>query len=158
MTAFTDELIRKLSKAGEYSRAEVTAYLAEVLRERRDAIGRYWLDRITPLEDFALQGGRLEFRDLAVERGYAPQSPRAYRYWVEGSGSRTEFRGQGFELPEMRLSNDIKPDRFGRTPLTGIWIQSRRRDGGWALPAEVILGRTAGASGLAVLGWRHAAR
>ena len=158
VTAFSDGLIDDLVKAGEYSRREVAAHLADVLKQRRDAIGRYWFDRITPLEDFALRDGLLDFKDLAVERGYAGDGLPVYRYRVGDSKTGTEFRGPGLRLPELQPGNDVAPDRFGRKPLAGIRIQSRRRDGGWALPVEVILGRSGGGSALEVLGWRHAAR
>src|SRR5207249_7445213 len=41
VTAFSHEVIEKLAQAGAYSRSEVTAYLANTLKQRRDAIGRY---------------------------------------------------------------------------------------------------------------------
>src|SRR5207248_251596 len=50
VTAFSDEVIEKLARAGEYSRSEVTTYLADTIKRLRDAIDRYWLDRVDPLE------------------------------------------------------------------------------------------------------------
>ena len=158
VTAFSDEAIRKLAQAGQYSRAEVTAYVAEVLQRRRDAIGRYWFDRITPLEEFVLDASRLRFRDLAAERGYVDDNMRTYRFWTEGASDRKPFRGPALELPNLPLRKSARPDRFGRTPLARLWIQSNRRAGGWALPVEVILGHNRNSASLEVLGWRHAAR
>jgi hypothetical protein len=158
VTAFSDEVIHKLAQAGEYSRAEVTAYVADVLQRRRDIIGRYWFDRITPLEEFVLDASRLRFRDLAAERGYADDNMRTYRFWIEGANDRKPFRGQALELPNLPLRQGARPDRYGRTPLARLWIQSNRRAGGWALPVEVILGHNRNSASLEVLGWRHAAR
>lgn len=152
VTAFSDELIGKLADAGAYSRAEVKAYVAEVLRERRDAIGRFWLDRVSPLEDFVFENGRLRFRDLAAERGYADRP--AYR--VEGR-SPVHDRPE-IELPDLRLNPKARPDRYRRTEMARLRIQSRRRDGSWALPVEVVLGRNGNAAALEVLGCQHAAR
>jgi hypothetical protein len=158
VTAFSDEMIRKLAEAGEYSRAEVTAYLADVLKHRRDAIGRHWFDKITPLEEIVLDGGRLRFRDLGLERGYAEEGARSYRFWVEGVSQKQSFRGQSLELPNLPPRKVASPDRYGRTPLARLWIQSNRRAGGWALPVEVILGRNQNSASLGLLGWRHAVR
>ncbi len=113
---------------------------------------------MTPIEELVLDGSTLRFRDLAVERGYAPEPLRVYRFWVEGGKVTTGFRGRSFELGLLPVSNDAAPDRYGRTPLARLWIQSNRRGGGWALPVEVTVGRNSGGANLEVLGWHHAAR
>jgi hypothetical protein len=157
VTAFSDEVIEKLAQAGEYSRSEVTAYLADTLKRRRDAIGRYWLDRVAPLEEFVLVGGRLGFRDLAVERGYAPNEvARGYRLRLDGTKGPLTFSGQSVQLPELNLKADGEADRYGRLLLARVWIESKRRGGGWSLPVEVSLGQTRESRRLQVLGWRHA--
>jgi hypothetical protein len=158
VTAFSDELIQGLAEAGGFTRAEVTSYLADVLRRRRDAIGHYWFDRVTALEQFELKGERLSFRDLALDRGYAGREARGYRLWVEGGKERTEFDSQSVQLPQKPLSGLATPDRFGRIPLARLWIQARRRDGGWALPVEVILGRNRDRAAVEAIGWRHGVR
>jgi hypothetical protein len=158
VTAFTGQLIQQLAEAGEYSRPEVTAYLADTLRRRRDAIGSYWLDRITPLEDFVLQDGRLVFRDIAIERGYASEDSREYRLQAGRAGAPTVFRGRSAQLPALKLPDHVAADRYSRTPLVALRIQSKSRAGGWALPVEVVLGRNRDSTQLEVLGWRHGAR
>jgi len=92
VTAFTGELLQQLAAAGEYGRPEAAAYVADALKRRRDAIASCWLDRITPLEDFAIQGDRLVFRDVALERGYATEDSRVYQLLV-GRGGPTGFQG-----------------------------------------------------------------
>ncbi|MCP5117532.1 MAG: hypothetical protein GY953_42460 [bacterium] len=172
VTAFSDETIDRLTEAGRYSRDEVAAHLADVLRQRRDAIGRYWLDQVTPLEEFEFHRegaqGRLRFRDLAVERGYAEAESRAYRFWVEDSGGRELVNGnkqasngdlalRDVQLPD-REAVPGSPDGYGRTPVIRVLVQSNRRQGGWALPVEVVLGYPRDGPDIEVLGWRHAAR
>jgi hypothetical protein len=141
VTAFGNELVRRLAEAGEYTRTEATQYLTKTLLRRRDAIGRYWFGRLTALDNFTLEGTTLLFRDLAVERGYE-EGPRKYRL-----NKRQEFTGTRVELPGHPAA--AKPDRYGRVVVSRVLIQSRRRDGGWAPPVEVVIG----AEG--VLGWRH---
>jgi hypothetical protein len=165
VTAFTDEIIRRLAEAGEYSRPEVTQYVAEVLRQRRDVIGKYWLNRVTPLEEITLLGSRLDFRDLAALRGYADPKVRTYRFHVENMKGKIlipDQTGGSVDIPALiQLAPQIPEqpaDRYGRTPLLRVLIQSRKSEKDWALPVEVILGYTRESRSLQVLGWTHAAR
>ena len=173
VTAFTDDMILRLVQAGNYTRPEVTQYVAEVLKKRRDAIGRYWLSRVTPLDEFSLtrsaSGYRLSFRDLAVERGYKRQEGRSYRYWIDtAAGKRpaaiqnTELASDHLDFPAGLLSgtakNDGKPDRYGRVTIACLFIQAMDHGSAQGLPVEVILGHTGGSAELAVLGYNHATR
>jgi len=163
VSAFSDQLILEIAKAGEYSRPEVTEYIADVLKRRRNAIGRYWLDRITPLENFELEqsgsGYTLHFRDLAIERGYADNGLRSYRFWLEG-GTAAEFQGQSISNLDLSRfnpqSNLSSPDSFGRIEMCHLWIQSKQHTGGWALPVEIILGKQQKSDPIKILGWQHA--
>lgn len=162
VTAFSDETIEKLVEAGEYSRPEATRYVAETLKRRRDMIGRYWLNRVSPLEEFALDGDRLRFRDLAVDRGYVEAASRKYRCSVEDRAGRKSseaavLTGTSCQVP-MALIRDTTRDKYGRMLMARVIIRSNRADNGWAAPVEVVLGRDKGASGISVLGWRHARR
>jgi len=40
------------------------------IKERRDIIGKHWFAQSSPLDDFAMEGGKLTFNDLAVKKGY----------------------------------------------------------------------------------------
>jgi hypothetical protein len=166
VTAFSNDTIGRLAEAGEYTRSEVTMYVEDVLKRRRDAIGNYWLNRITPLEDIRLDQGRLRFRDLALERGYADPESRAYRvrvfniYGKEVSrASETKTDQSVLDLPQQALRPAAavsSADRYGRRPAVRVLIQSNRRDRKWALPVEVILGYHGSKCTLEVLGWNHA--
>jgi hypothetical protein len=171
VTAFSDEIVLRLVQSGEYTRPEVTSYLFDVLKDRRDAIGRYWFKRITPLEGFTLSPDgsdyRLSFRDLALERGYARPEGRAYGFWLESSDSRrlapmqvSQSSKQYLSLPGELLSKigrpNLKPDRYGRIAAARILIQASQAGMGQALPVEVILGYTTGRTQLEILGWYHA--
>ncbi len=162
VTAFTDELIRKLAEAGEYSRPEVTQYVETVLRQRRDAVGRYWLNRVTPLEDIALTGPLVQFRDLAVERKFADGPSREYRFHLENVNRQRLTADRTAHLVDIPSLAQLvpqtpasSPDRYGRIPLLLVVIQSRKNEKEWALPVEVVLGRTQKNSDLQVLGWSH---
>ena len=162
VTAFADDTIHKIVEAGEYTRPEVTEYVADTLKQRRDIIGRYWLDRVSPLEEFTLSGGRLTFRDLAVERGYAGRDGRKYESWIEDLNGRKRSPAQACDPGACQVllsgTGAAQKDRFGRTPLVRVMIRTSRRDGGWGAPVQIILGHEEGGAEVKVLGWRHAPR
>ena len=149
--------------AGEYSRPEVTEYVETVLKKRRDAVGAYWLNRVTPLEDIRLEGNRLQFRDLATERGFADARPRDYRFHLENLNGKRLAPDQiaaTVVIPSASLlpspTAEQPADRYQRRPLLRVIIQSRRNQTEWALPVEVVLGRVGTSNDLQVLGWTHA--
>ena len=165
VTAFTDPLIRRIAEAGQYTRQEVTQFIETVLRERRDAVGKYWLNRVTPLEEITLAGQRLQFRDLAVERGFSGSGLREYRFHVRSLNRKrlTDVReAREVEIPslfQLAAQTPVEPaDRYGRTPMLLVLIEAKKNEKEWALPVEVVVGRTSGSNDLRVLGWTHAAK
>ena len=79
---FRDDEIRAMVERGRYSDPDATAELTRLLAERRDMIGRYWFERVNPLDRFEVEDGRLRFVDLAVEGGLVPRESRRWRYAV----------------------------------------------------------------------------
>jgi hypothetical protein len=171
VTAFSDDTILKLAQAGEYTNPEATRYVDVTLRHRRDAIGTYWFNRVTPLEEFTLvtneSGASILFRDLAIERGYADRNHREYTFWLTNSKGRTVFgkktvEGTALQIPGLAeiAANTAKqpPDQYGRSLLLRLLIQSNQSNSKWALPAEVFIGYEENEPGLQVLGWSHAVR
>lgn len=169
VTAFGDGHVRGLAAAADYTRPEVAVYVEEVLRRRRDRIGRYWLDQVTPLEAFELHRGAgswtLRFRDLAVERGYVQEAGRRYRFEVRTlpgmelleEGTSAGSGGIRLVAPvPMEGTPTSTTDRWGRTPLALVDIFSARRDGSPAAPVRLVIGLQRGEPGPRVLGWSHA--
>jgi hypothetical protein len=76
---FTDEKVRALVGAGEYTDPEAREYLIQTLITRRDKIIRYYLDQLNPLDSFAVSNNtQLTFKNLGLEAGLA--SAASYRY------------------------------------------------------------------------------
>jgi hypothetical protein len=76
--AFSDELVRGVVKAGQFSDPKAEQHLADVLIKRRDKIGRAYLTRINPVVDPALDAtGKLTFGNAAVQYGFAT-APAGY--------------------------------------------------------------------------------
>ena len=67
--AFTDDDLRVVVKAAQYTDPQAEEWVAKCLIERRDKVVRYSLDRVLPLENFRIEDGTLRFDDLAVQRG-----------------------------------------------------------------------------------------
>jgi hypothetical protein len=80
--SFTPDDIRAIVKKGEYSDPAVEKYIADVLIERRDKIGRYWFSKVNPLDRFAIEqkdgATALRFDDLGVESGLWPTGKHHY--------------------------------------------------------------------------------
>lgn len=77
--AFSDELIRAAVHTGQFSDMQAEEYLAKVLAQRRDVIGRTYLTAINPIIDPRLSAaGVLTFENAAVAAGFAA-APTRYR-------------------------------------------------------------------------------
>ena len=93
--SFSDADLRAIVETAQISTPAAEAHLLEVLEARRDKIGRYWFDRINPLDRFSVVapsavvagqgratpvGAQLRFDDLAVTGGLAAGETRRYTY------------------------------------------------------------------------------
>jgi hypothetical protein len=76
--AFSDDLIRAIVKVGQYSDPAAEKYLADVLIQRRDKIGKAYLTMLNPVVDPALDAsGTLTFGNAATQHRFA-DAPRGY--------------------------------------------------------------------------------
>lgn len=69
--SFTDEEIRAVVDAAHYTDPKIRDYVARTLTERRDKIGRIFLNKVLALDNFRIRNGELYFDDLAIQRGFA---------------------------------------------------------------------------------------
>ena len=89
--SFSDEDLAAIVETAQISNPDAEAHLLEILRKRRDKIGRYWFDKVNPLDRFSVAsqedgGAQLQFADLAVEGDLAPAEDRRYIYRVHLDG------------------------------------------------------------------------
>lgn len=122
--AFRDDEIRAMVERGRYSDPGATAELTRLLAERRDMIGRYWFERVNPLDHFAVEDGRLRFVDLAVEGGLVPRASRQWRYAVVNRNGRQVAGPARVAEPAIPIGEEAQPGRF-----VGYRLQSRTGEG-----------------------------
>lgn len=87
VTSFTDDEIDTIVHTGGFTDPRAERYVAEVLKARRDKIGRYYFTLVNPLERFSLMDTAsseqvLTFENLALSRRYAPAETATYRYVI----------------------------------------------------------------------------
>jgi hypothetical protein len=148
--SLTDDLIRAAVRAGQLTDPKAERFLADVLIERRNRIGRAFLTRVTPVVDVALgPDGRLTFRNAAVLHQFAAAPPAYRAVWHEfdntsGEVTRvgeTSAAGESIEAPRG-LPGDrgtfVRVDISAASQEHPSWSAPvhayfRRGDGGWTL-------------------------
>jgi hypothetical protein len=148
VTAFSDELIRRMVGAGEYSDRAAAEYLADVLMKRRDKIARAYLPAVNPLVDFALDtGGTLTFTNAAVAAHLAEAPAGGYEAaWASFDNATGQTRPIG--APTVGESGTLRaPEGLPAAPGRIIRIQIRAvrpKDESWARPVNVYFRRDDG--------------
>jgi hypothetical protein len=124
--AFTDDDLKVVVKAAQYTDPRAEEWVAKCLIERRDKVVRYFLDRVLPLENFRIEDGVLRFDDLAVQHGLRSSQNYSVQ-WSEFRNLQKEhlalLKENSFRVPERTLSAEagsyyaaqISADVAGRT-------------------------------------------
>jgi hypothetical protein len=138
--AFSDEQIRAIVAAGQYSDPAAGEWVVRTLIARRDKIGKAFYNRVLPLDRFAVRDGRLEFEDLSVGLDLPRQQYRVrWSSFENESGKQEPLPGETtFRVPWAdgaatqyllaEISSDRSPlamrvyirNRAGRSEVVGI--------------------------------------
>jgi hypothetical protein len=137
-SSFSDEQIEAAVEAGQYSNPDAAAYLVQVLKERRDKIGRYWFSQINTLDRFTLKNGQngsqsLTFIDWPVESNLES---------IEGTRYRYDFRIGGkliLENQEIQSKSSMPlPDIYTQRQYLDS-INPKDKDGGqWEIKIHIF--------------------
>lgn len=135
--AFTDDQIRAIVKTGQYSDKRADKYIADVLIQRRDKIGRAFFARTLPLDRFAVRDNRIVFEDLGVTHGF--NVPRTFQYnWFtfdNSTESRAPLVQNGAEIPSGANAEYLVVDIKAATNPHHVSVYVRRQGSGWQLVA-----------------------
>ncbi len=144
LMSFSNEDIRAMVKAGQYSDAKDAETISQTLIGRRDLIVRYWLSRANPLDGFSFSGGKLSFKDLAVEYGMAPKNGSVY--YLEVLSKKTGERVARLETKEPVF--DIHPEWIPANNEAELILRVKRAPAEKLSPAVTILLNGAGVQGI----------
>lgn len=91
--SFSDEQIRAVVETAQYENPEDEEYMINTLIARRDIIGRYWYEKVNPLDHFRFDSGTNEhaslmFDDLAVDAGFEDAGDTRYRVQLRYRGEK----------------------------------------------------------------------
>ncbi|MFN0166276.1 MAG: hypothetical protein ACKV22_07575 [Bryobacteraceae bacterium] len=99
---FTEAEIRAIVETGQYGNAKAAEWLIKCLVERRNKIGRTYLEKVLPLDRFRVEGERLAFDDLGVTYGFASRRQYSVRWsrFHNDTQAHTPIEGaNGLDLP-----------------------------------------------------------
>lgn len=127
VTSFTDKDIDAIVHAGGFTDPRAERYVADVLKARRDKIGRYYFSLVNPLERFSLvdtasSEQALTFENLALSLRYAPAEAATYRYVIR----RYERRGFDREVVPVVQIIDTPRILLSRSLIQTLQLQSDR--------------------------------
>ena len=164
--SFTEEQIRAAAAEGQYTDPRAEEYLVQTLIERQRIIGRFWFNRMNPLDRFELRkaqdgGQELCFVDLAVESGLENPEQLQYRYDLK-IGNKKIYLAKSFTYPPcVSLSPDLlslktgskKRESLSQLDIWELTFQKKRRASGkWSKWVKVYLSQNITAQKLILLG------
>lgn len=76
---FTREHIRAAVDAGQLSDPRAAEWLTNAIIARQRKTARYWFERVNPLDEFAIEGDALCFKDLSIAYAFASARSTSYR-------------------------------------------------------------------------------
>ena len=153
ISAFTDEHLRAAVSMGRYRNPEAAAYVSRTLAERRDAIARYWFDRLPPLDFFVARGDEVRFHDLGAERNLYPGAANRYRVrFGAASADRSVSRwtdwadlaGTEVHLGSGPAAEAVKGSKDSSRPFLAMDVQASRGNG-WSRSVRAYVARATGA-------------
>ena len=106
--SFTEDDLNALIDAGQYSNPKAKEYLLKTLKERQKKIGKYWFNKVNPLDFPEIfhneQSIRITFYDLAVEFGLE-ENNAVYRFQLLNNDN-TEIATGSVSSPEILLDRN----------------------------------------------------
>ncbi len=143
--SFTDDQIEAAVRGGRYSNQADKRYMARVLRERRDIIGRFYIRDTSPIDSINVTSETdgsccISFVDLGIGWGFAKPSETTYRVRLRNAITTSAWK-ENAEGPCSRVRLPGKSLRgCGESELLVETVRSSRS--GKELPISIILHRS----------------
>lgn len=122
--SFSNDDIRAMVNAGQFSRSEDSELITNLLIERRDLIGKYWFNKANPLDEFDIQGNNLTFKDLAVEYKFREAEETKYIIDVVNTSGKKKQKLASLESRAPSISMDS--NWVAGAESVDIWIRVQR--------------------------------
>jgi hypothetical protein len=128
--SFSDDDIRAVVESGRLTNHAAENRLVDILTKRRDKIGRYWFDRINPLDKFSVKYEQskltLLFSDLGVDGNLYNASATGYSYRAHILDTDQTMSGQAAE-PNITIEVDpLTPETTSKPQVIKFELKTRR--------------------------------
>jgi hypothetical protein len=127
---FSDEAIRAIVQTAQYSDERAAEWVARCIIERRNKVGRAFLNDVLPLDRFAVRDGKLTFEDLAVRYGFHDARRYTVRWSVfdNATNEKTPIAGAGFDVPRSNGAAYLAADIQAEDPRKTVTVYLRGTD------------------------------
>ncbi|MCZ6765566.1 MAG: hypothetical protein O7D32_01405 [bacterium] len=127
--SFTDEQIDAAVEAGGYTNPDAAAFLADVIKKRRDIVGREYFGKMNSVDRFSVSTGsdgsaKLTFVDLAVATGVSEAKDKRYEYRIFRDGKtigEVTALTHGDAIPLPSIEDGILDVRVRDMKTDGKW-------------------------------------
>ena len=102
--AFTDEHIKTIVKEAKYSDPRAEEYMIRTLIKRRDKTGRYWYNKVNPLDRFKVDKNVLRFDDMAVVGHLEKVEDTKYKWKLEYHGNEIQPLTDYVEIDSTQIT------------------------------------------------------
>lgn len=122
--SFTDEDIRAIVGTGGLTDPPAEDYLIDVLIERRNKIGRHYLNDVSSIDHIALDDGQLKFEHLSSVYGFSPSPSQYTLEWFRFDNEKDEKTFVHTELISTNSGLPVPPVlQKDSSPYFGVEIR-----------------------------------
>ena len=139
VAAFTDEMIRAVVAKARFTDPAATAYVADTLIKRRDAIKNVWLNAVNPVVNPMLgRDGGLTFENAAVVAGAATPAASYTLAWSRFDNNASTHTPVGGEVVVNEARAEAPPELQRGDDYISVAIRGTHAEHpAWAKPAQV---------------------
>ncbi len=130
--SLSDDDIRAIVTAAEYSDPRASDYVAQTLIERRDKIGRAFFAGVLPVDKFAVAGGQLVFEDLEVKHGFVDARNHKIQWsnFDNGTEAKTPISSaSSARIPEVSDGGYLAAGITAEDPEKAVTVYLRKSGG-----------------------------